>query len=146
MQKSIMQERKYNRITLQPKDVEEKKKFAKFKDEKKSTFVWQCVWLTGAALTMLVIYIVRMTMERLVILAFELFICLIAWLLWCLQKRFSPSTFILLLVGFYLIHQVYTTVVCAILVHLYGSENIYILGYILRLWESYAVFVQFTAP
>ena len=141
-----MQECKYNHATLQPRDAEEKKKFAKFCDEKKSAFVWQCVWLTGAVFTMLVIFIVRRTMERFVILAFELFICLIAWLLWFLQKRFSPSTFTLILVGFFLIHQVYITVVCETLVHLYGRENIYILGYVLRLWEAYAVFVQFAAP
>ena len=112
----MLKEYKYNLVTLTPKDADEEKRFAKFRDEIKQPFVWQCVWLTGAAATMLVIFIVRLTLRRLVILAFELFICLLAWLIYCLDKRFSTSTFGLILIAFFIFQQVYMTVVCEILV------------------------------
>ena len=144
----MMKEYRYNLVTLTPKDAEDEERFAKFRAEMKQPFMWQCVWLTGAATTMLVIFIVRLTIQRLVILAFELFICLLAWLVFCLDKRFSRNTFTLILIAFFVFQQVYMTVVCEILVQadFKSSEEVYILGYVLRLWEAYAACMQFATP
>ena len=144
----MLKEYRYNLVTLTPKDAEEEKRFEKFRAEMKQPFVWQCAWLTGAAATMLVIFIVRLTIQRLVILAFELFICLLAWLVFCLDKRFSRNTFALILIAFFVFQQVYMTIVCEILVRVNfeSNEEVYILGYVLRLWEAYAACMQFSTP
>ena len=138
-----MIERDFNRLTLQPNDASLKHKFTQYRYEY-STFKWQCVWLTGAIISMLIILIIRRTTSRLVILAFELAPAIVAWLLQCFEKRVSKPTYGKMLSIFFIAHQVYISLVTEVLMHMYGEE-IYLLGYILRLYESYVVFVQYQA-
>lgn len=138
-----MEKSKYNQWALTLKDAEDRKKFVEYRNEyKENTFTWQCVWLTGAVVSMLAYYLYERSMYRFVILAFEVPIAVVAWLVDCSRCRVSRSTFDVLINVFFIVHSVYLVLVIEILEHHYG-EQLYLLAYILRLWEAYAVLVQF---
>ena len=135
----------YVSFLLNKNNKEEQKKFSVFRSaDCIRLFKYQCGWNTGAVVTMLILLAIFRKKKLVVYFLIDALPFIIGWLLEYYRKRWSVERQIKILFVYFAVSQVYIVLAYDLLHSLY-EEN-YVIAFIVRIYATYAIAVQFIAP